>query len=255
MAVTGDAFGGDDYEGETDAKRARIARELITGVRGLPPAEVPEALCQACVELLPWASGLSVSVFGQDPDTGVVLFASDTVATRIAEIQYTLGEGPCAEAVRLLAPVFAPDLTRAPDTRRWPLFCDQAAKAGAQAVFSMPLTVASTSLGTLDLYRREAGSPSDDQVGTALLVADAVTLAVIALDQGSAGANGVVTWLQGAEADREEVHQATGMIMVQLGVGAEEAVLLLRARAFAQGRTTTEIARAIIARTMDIRHD
>jgi AmiR/NasT family two-component response regulator len=45
------------------------------------------------------------------------------------------------------------------------------------------------------------------------------------------------------------------MIMVQLGVGAEEAVLLLRARAFAQGRTTTEIARAIIARTMDIRHE
>ncbi|MEV0981539.1 GAF and ANTAR domain-containing protein [Streptomyces sp. NPDC049915] len=256
MAVAGDgAFEDDDYERQTDARRARVARELIVGVRGLPPAEVPDALCRACMTLLPWVSGVSVSVCGRDTDTGVVLCASDAVATRIAEIQYTLGEGPCTEAVRLRAPVFATDLTRAPDARRWPLFSDQAAKAGAQAAFSLPLTVADTPLGTLDLYRRVTGSLSEDQASWALLVADAVTLAVIALDRASAETNGVVTWLEGAQADREEVHQATGMIMVQLGVGADEAVLLLRARAFAQGRTTTEIARAIIARTMDIRND
>jgi AmiR/NasT family two-component response regulator len=45
------------------------------------------------------------------------------------------------------------------------------------------------------------------------------------------------------------------MIMVLLGVSAEEALLRLRARAFAQEQTSTEVARAIIDRTMDIRHD
>ncbi|MEU2421926.1 hypothetical protein ABZ619_12985 [Streptomyces sp. NPDC007851] len=43
--------------------------------------------------------------------------------------------------------------------------------------------------------------------------------------------------------------------MIQLGVSAEEALLRLRARAFAQGRTSAGVARAIIDRTMDIRHE
>ncbi|MFG2466016.1 ANTAR domain-containing protein [Streptomyces canus] len=96
---------------------------------------------------------------------------------------------------------------------------------------------------------------SVDRLRTALLVADAVTLTVLALDQASPDFEGVVTWLSGAESDREEVHQATGMIMMQLGVSAEEALLRLRARAFAQGRTATQVARAIIERTMDLRDD
>ncbi len=45
------------------------------------------------------------------------------------------------------------------------------------------------------------------------------------------------------------------MIMVQLDVSAEEALLRLRARAFAQGRTTSEVARDVVNRTMDMRHD
>ncbi|MET9762831.1 GAF and ANTAR domain-containing protein [Streptomyces sp. NPDC006372] len=248
-------LGDGDAEQETRVRRARIARELIVGVRGLPPSDVPEALCRACSALLPDVSGLSMSVLGSGSGAAVLLCASDDVAVRLAEIQFTLGEGPCTEAVRLRAPVFAADLTRAPDARRWPLFSDQAAKTGAQAVFSLPLAGAVGALGTLDLYRSTAGPMSGDQVRTALLVADAITLAVTALDHTSATSEGVVTWLEGAESDREEIHQATGMIMVQLGVSAEDALLRLRARAFADGRTTTEIAQGILDRSLDMRHD
>jgi len=250
-----DLLGGGDAAGETDIERARIAHRLIAAVRGLPPPEVPDALCRACVGLLPTGLGLSVSVLGDGSDTGIVLCASDGVAAQLAELQYTLGEGPCREAARLRAPVFATDLGRAPDTRRWPLFSVQAVRAGARAVFSTPLTGAGSALGTLDLYRESPGSLPSDHVRTMLLVADAVTLAVIALDHASPVSQGVVTWLSGVEADREEVHQATGMIMMQLGVSAEEALLRLRARAFAQGRTATEVAQAIIDRTMDLRDD
>ncbi|HSX99374.1 MAG TPA: GAF and ANTAR domain-containing protein [Streptomyces sp.] len=248
-------LGGGNADQETDVERARIAHALIAAVRGLSPPEVPTALCRACVTLLPVASGLSVSVLGDGSETGVVLCASDGVAARLAEVQYTLGEGPCMEAVRLRAPVFATDLTRTPDTRRWPLFSVQAARSGVEAAFSLPLTGAGSALGTLDLYRSTPGRLSRDEVRTALLVADAVTLAVIALDHASPAPEGVVTWLAGAESDREEVHQATGMIMVRLGVSAEEALLRVRARAFAEGRTSVEIARAIIDRTMDLSDD
>ncbi len=246
---------GEDAERESHVLRRRVAGVLIDAVRGVPPASVPKALCRACVSLLPGVSGLSLSVLGREQGTGVVLFASDEVAGQLAEIQYTLGEGPCTQAVRLLAPVFAPDLTRAPDTRRWPLFAVQAAKAGAEAVFSLPLTAAAGALGTLDLYRETAGALDDGQVRTALLVADALGLAVTALDDTSSDSGGVVAWLRGAESDRVEVHQATGMIMVRLGVSAQEALLRLRARAFAQGSTSLAIARAIIDGSMDIGHE
>ncbi|MEV6500855.1 GAF and ANTAR domain-containing protein [Streptomyces prunicolor] len=250
-----DMLGGGDAEQEADAERARIAHELIAGVRGLAPSDVPDALCRSCVTLLPAASGLSVSVLADGSDMGVVLFASDDVAARLAEIQYTLGEGPCREAVQLRARVFGTDLTRAAERRRWPLFSVQAVKAGVGAVFSLPLAGTGSVLGTLDLYRETPGSLSGDDVRTALLVADAVTLAVIALDHTSLDSHAVVTWLAGAESDREEIHQATGMIMVQLGVSASEALLRLRARAFAQGRTSTEVARDVIDRSLDLGDD
>ncbi|MFE6485410.1 GAF and ANTAR domain-containing protein [Streptomyces sp. NPDC057757] len=245
----------DDAEREAHAARARIAREFVTAVQGLTPAAVPDALGRTCVAFLPEVSGLSLSVVGSAEDAGVVLFASDGVAAHLAEIQYTLGEGPCREAVRLRAPVFASALTGASDARRWPLFSAQAAKAGAEAVFSVPLPGASGALGTLDLYRVSAGALSGDQVRIALLVADALTLAVSALGEASDDSAEVVTWLQGVESDRDEIHQATGMIMVRLGVSAEEALLRLRARAFAQGVTSTEVARAVLDRTMDMHHE
>ncbi|MFE7766909.1 GAF and ANTAR domain-containing protein [Streptomyces sp. NPDC057438] len=254
--MTDDELPGDgNADQETHGERARIARELTAAVRGLSPYDVPDALCRTCATLLPMVSGLSVSVLGDGSELGVVLCASDSVAARLAEAQYTLGEGPCLEAVRLRAPVFATDLTRMPDTRRWPLFSVQAARAGAEAAFALPLTGAGSALGTLDLYRDTPGRPSRGEVRTALLVADAVTLAVIALDHASPAPDGLVTWLAGAESDREEVHQATGMIMVRLGVSAEEALLRVRARAFAEGRTSVEIAQAIIDRALDLRDD
>ncbi|MFC8433357.1 GAF and ANTAR domain-containing protein [Streptomyces sp. NPDC057253] len=256
MTVAGDREpSGEDAERSAQHERARIARALTSAVAGVPAAAMPGALCRACLTLLPEVSGLSASIAVPGAGTGIVLFASDQVASQLAEMQFTLGEGPCTEALRLRAPVLAADLTRGPDVRRWPLFAVQAARAGVEAVSSLPLPGAAGPLGTLDLYRERAGGMSNGQLRTALLLADALTLAVSALDHGSADSSEVVTWLQSAESDREEIHQATGMIMVQLGVSAQEALLRLRARAFAQDQTSADVARAIINRTTDIRHE
>jgi hypothetical protein len=47
-----------------------------------------------------------------------------------------------------------------------------------------------------------------------------------------------------------EVHQATGMIIVQLGVSAEIAFARLRAYAFAQNRRLRDVARDVVARRL-----
>lgn len=241
---------GDAHE-KAVAEQRWVADELAGCVRGASPHNVPARLCEVCLRLLP-VSGVSLSVTGDGSGMRATLCASDEVAAQLAEIQYTLGEGPCVQAGDLRAPVFAADLTDGPDSRRWPLFAAQAVQAGARAVFSVPLGGVVRALGTLDLYRETVGSLTPREVRIALLAADAITLAVTALHRRSEDAEGVVAWLEGAEADREEVYQAAGMIMVQLGVDADEALARLRARAFAQGRTATDVARDIVNRTLDI---
>lgn len=206
-------------------------------------------LCETCVRILP-VSGASISLISTD-GMRVTLCASDDVAAGLAEIQDTLGEGPSFQAVSLNAPVFATDLADGSDGHRWPLFAPQATNAGARAVYSLPLRQG-TSIGTVDLYRAQAGALDEREMRVALHAADTLTPALLTLapEETEEGAPDV-GWLGGATAPREEVYQATGMVMVQLGIGAGEALARLRARAFSEGRTITELAQDIVDRTSD----
>ena len=57
------------------------------------------------------------------------------------------------------------------------------------------------------------------------------------------------------EMDRVEVYQAAGMLIPALGVGADEAMLRLRAHALATGQTASQVARAIIERRLVLERD
>ena len=47
-----------------------------------------------------------------------------------------------------------------------------------------------------------------------------------------------------------QVHQATGIVQLQLGVPTDEAFLMLRARAFALGRPLVDVATDVVARRL-----
>ena len=50
---------------------------------------------------------------------------------------------------------------------------------------------------------------------------------------------------------RREVHQATGMVLVQLNTTATDAFLRLRSHAFASGRTVQDVAHDVVTRQLD----
>ncbi|MCZ0988502.1 ANTAR domain-containing protein [Streptomyces diastatochromogenes] len=109
------------------------------------------------------------------------------------------------------------------------------------------LGVGGTAIGTLDLYCDRAGGLSEPDLRTALWVRDAMTDALTGLRP--TGEEGdVASWVHGSQADHTEVHQAVGMVMVQLDVDPEQALDRMRARAFAEGRTVTQVARKVLAR-------
>ncbi|WP_405585861.1 GAF and ANTAR domain-containing protein [Streptomyces sp. NBC_01092] len=235
----------DDHRGERGREGAGAADALVEGVRGMGPGEVPGRLCAVAVDLLP-VSGASVSL--HNDGMPVQLGASSAQAAYVTEIQATLGDGPCQSAAQSGAPVLARDLTAGQDVLRWPVFAQQATAAGVRAVYSMPLGNDTVCVGTLDLYRESPGDLTDLELRTARLVAGMMTVALMALPHAEeTGDPGDERWLSGLAADHDQVYQATGMIMAQLGAGTDEALARLRAHAFAHGRTALDVAGDVVA--------
>jgi GAF domain-containing protein len=208
----------------------------------------PQRICELCVELLP-VSGAGISMVTQAGNRGIVC-ATDDVAARIEELQFSLGEGPCVDAVHSGGPVLIPDLERPSSVtvERWPAFMAAAAEAGIRGVFAFPLLIGAIRIGALDLYRMSPGELTDDQLTGALLAADAAALALLYLHTDAA--DGFIDDPGSRAGYHLDVHQATGMVQAQLDVSTEEAFLRLRARAFADGRSVTEVSADVINRRL-----
>ena len=222
----------------------RISDVIAEGVRGADPGEIPGKLCVAAVKLLPVADA-SVSL--RSNGMPVQLSSSSPRAERLSELQATLGDGPCTSAAKAGATVLASDLTSGRDADRWPVFAQQATAAGVRAVYSMPLGNDTVCVGTLDLYRDVPGELTRRELRSAELVASVMTVALTALPRGQEnGPEGDDRWLSGLAKAHDEVYQAVGMIMVQLGVDSDEALARLRADAFSHSRTALEVAHDVV---------
>jgi GAF domain-containing protein len=204
---------------------------------------LPASLAVACVRSLP-VSGVGLALMTDEGPAGTIA-ATDGAAIELEQLQFTHGEGPCVDASRTGRPVLQPDLARTAPPR-WPAFAGGALEAGIRAVFAFPLRVGAIRLGVLDLYRDRTGPLSPGELTEALSFADAATLVLLNAQAGSPvrGALLVVD-------DRAEVHQATGVVSVQAGVGLTDALVLLRARAFTEGRSLADLARDVLAGAVD----
>ena len=161
---------------------------------------------------------------------------SDALAAQIDELQYTLGEGPRWEALKSGAVVSAPNI-RTKDGRRWPM---------------LTAALAELTVGVADLYRSSAGPLSEREIATAAAPAGAT--AARALRVATELAQDDEPRAVGLAAElRREVRQATGMILVQLGVDATEAFLRLKAYSFSSGISIQDVAKDIVQRRLDFR--
>jgi hypothetical protein len=189
------------------------------------------------------------------------MHVTDPVSEWLAELQLTLGEGPCHDVQISEGLSLGSDLEDAQSGRRWPVFAPAAIQRGAGAVFAFPLTIGSIRVGVMGLYRDSAGPLPAAQLRDCLLLADTAT--VLLIEAGSHGVehagDGDGAALPGQPANlalhRAEIDQATGMLTVQLGVTATEAFARLRAYAYAQDRRLADVAREIVTRRLRLQPD
>jgi GAF domain-containing protein len=209
-------------------------------------------LCRVCAEVTA-ATGAGIMLMSGDVPRGSVC-TTDAVSAVIEQLQYELGEGPCVDACRLDRPVLEPCLAE-PVTPRWLAFSGPALRAGVRAVFGFPLQVGAVRLGALNLYRDRPGPLDDDQHADALVMADVAAQTVLLL-QADAPPGKVASELDAGADFHLVVHQAAGMVAVQLDVTVAHALIRLRGYAFGNDRALADVARDVVARTLrfDARH-
>ncbi len=213
-------------------------------------------LCAACVQLLD-VDGAAVSLMLAGTTYGTVGASSD-LSRRLDELQFTFGEGPCADAVRQGRPVLVEDLAD-PLRQRWPAYTAAALADGVHAVYALPISVAGACVGALDLYRHSPGALLGPALLGGLMAAELAALPLLNLRSGAAdleeAAEGGQAWDQLTALARVEVYQATGMLMAQLQVGPTDALARLRAHAFAHDLTASDVAWAILERRLRLEPD
>lgn len=200
-------------------------------------------LCRACVRLLP-VDGASVSLM-TGADHRETLYASDAVIDHIETLQFSLGEGPCFEAFTSGRPVLVADLA-ADAATAWPVFAAQLAGRPVGAIFAFPLVHGAARIGAMDLYRTGPGLLTRAELAIALQVADIAASALIGPTATGLGA----AWLSALPFHREQVHQATGMLIAEHRIPAAQALALLRGYSFAAGRSVDEVAADLVERRL-----
>jgi hypothetical protein len=222
------------------SRRARIEEE-VAGSNAADPTTHPDRVGAACVRLLD-VSGAGLVLNGNG-DGAETIFVTDPTIEQMEELQFGLGEGPGVDAHHLRRPVLQPALAAIGD-ERWPAFRRAALEAGMAAVFAFPLHIGVIRLGTLDLYRDRPGALDIEQLADALVLADVASDGI--LDLHAQVPTGMLhpRFIQGA--DRAAVHQATGVLYVQLGISMVDALARLRAHAYADQRSLYEVAADVV---------
>jgi hypothetical protein len=228
----------------SDAGREPIRDPRLRRILSIVAAAGPPLVQQLCEVSAKVVEVAGAAVMVEGAGHRAPLCASDAVAAHLEDLCFTLGEGPAADAHRVGVPVAEPDLS-SPRRARWTSFTPLAVDAGAAAIFSFPLRVGGIGLGALTLYQAHPGRLSDDQHADALVMADVVVNAVLA-DQAEAPAGDLATELEALSSSWAEVHQASGIVSVQLGASVADGLVRLRAHAYAEGRALSDVARDVI---------
>ncbi len=228
----------------TGERRLRILARL-SGIAA--PELETKRLCEVCADVTAMDGAGIMLMSGDVPLTSSVC-ATDRVSALIEQLQHDLGEGPCVDAYHEDRPVLESDLAE-PVNPRWLAFAGPVLEAGVRAVFGFPLHVGAVRLGALNLYRDRPGPLTDEQHADALVMADVAAQAVLVL-QANAPPGQLATALEASADFQYVVHQAAGMVAVQLDVSVAEALIRLRAYAFGNGRPLADVARDVVARRL-----
>ncbi len=225
---------------EVDDLLTRLARGIVEGAHeGVPLAT---RMCRAATAVL-GCDGGAITIAYTRPER-VTLCTTNDAALVIEEQQDVLGQGPGSDAfgtgayarMELLPSDVEPD-------RRWPLLeSSELTSLAPVVVHALPIGEGSGVIGVLTLHARR---PSHEIDLDAAATVTRVLAAALTADAGTQDELG-----QGPWSKRAEVHQATGMVVAQLGVPEDDALALIRAHAYSHDQSVAKSAQDVTTRRL-----
>jgi hypothetical protein len=128
-------------------------------------------------------------------------------------------------------------------------FTPEVLDLGVRAVFAFPMVAGSQSLGAINLYRASPGPLSDDQHADSLVVTGVATRTLLIM-QADLPAGELSPGIEADSNLRLVVHQASGMVSVQMGISVADALARLRAYAVRHGLLIDQVATEVTERRL-----
>jgi hypothetical protein len=208
--------------------------------------ESPEgfALCAVAAEFMV-LDGAGIALTSDNEDL-MSLCTSNPAAGELMDLEMTLGEGPAVDACRGNAAHESDLLTAV--TPRWETYGPEAVALGARAVFGYPIQLGAVRFGALSLFRTSPGPLSTGQSSDGYLMASVLGRAILNTQAGGTHET-LVGELDGSSMLDFRVHQAAGMVAVQGSMSVKDALVILRAHAFAIGCRLGVLADRVVSLT------
>jgi len=216
----------------------QLTRALAATTAGL---SMPTRLCAAFADVA-GVDGAALSM-AYAPAERSVLSATDELAELIEDAEEVLREGPSIEACRLRRAVVSDEDDIG---TRWPLLAEHfGARAMNPRLLAFPMMPHSELIGVLSAYQL-IGRPLPLRTEETQFLADAIGVALL-------GDLAPDSYLDERWSIRDVISQATGMVVAQLALSPSDAMAVLRAHAFAEGVTVSDVSRRIVDRSLTFR--
>ena len=233
------------------AEVARIAQVFVeladTLVENFDVVDFLQGLTDRCVELLGTdASGLMLS----DQRGGLQVMTATLQRAKVLELfELQIQEGPCLDCFNTATAITNVDLTRPETTNKWPAFTPAAARAGFGTTQALPMQLRGQVIGALNLFNEQPIQLSDSDLAVAQAMADVATIGL--LHQRNTHDKTILSeQLQTALHSRVLIEQAKGALAAHTQLDVNQAFHKMRAYARRNNLTLTDVATAIIDRTM-----
>ncbi len=209
--------------------------------------EFLHVLTRSCIDLVAVDEAAVMLV---TPAGTMQAVASSSERSRLLELfELQNHDGPCLDAFRSGNVITSADLSM--ERTRWPSFAARAIGDGFQAVHSVPLKLRAEVIGALNLMRAAPGELALSDARLVQSLSDIATIGVLQERSASRTAS-TASGLQTALTSRIQIEQAKGIVSERGSVSVDAAFDLLRSFARGHSMRLTEVAAAVIDRTLDV---
>lgn len=203
--------------------------------------DVLQRLVDDCISLFD-ASAAGILLLS--PSNRLEVIASTSERSELVELmQLRVGAGPCVEAATGGEVVSVDDIDQI--AHRWPAFATDARASGFSSIHAIPLRLRDSTLGSLNLFRDEAGALNAADAAAAQALADIATISILQqrLVEESELAQ---AQLQRALDSRLVIEQAKGYLAQMRDIDMDEAFARIRSHARSTQTRIGVVARDVI---------